>query len=125
MNAANLLKWIEELETTEAEQGQIYLQKDGAFCCLGILCEVAIANGVPLAVEADNGEEGVMDYDLNACLLPAKAASWVDATGFDVKLEDGSYEDVIEANDGLRLSFAEIAAGLRRRYADEIAKVQS
>lgn len=32
--------WIEALRSGKYEQGKGYLKKDGAYCCLGVLCEI-------------------------------------------------------------------------------------
>ena len=34
-------KWVKALRSGKYEQTQSYLYYDGAFCCLGVLCEVA------------------------------------------------------------------------------------
>jgi hypothetical protein len=34
-------KWVEALRSGKYQQGQGYLQKDGKFCCLGVLCDVS------------------------------------------------------------------------------------
>ena len=38
--------WVKTLLSGEYEQGTDYLQKDGKFCCLGVLCEIAVKKGV-------------------------------------------------------------------------------
>lgn len=38
--------WIEALRSGEYEQGQEYLNSEKGFCCLGVLCDIAIKEGV-------------------------------------------------------------------------------
>src|SRR6202034_2277081 len=38
--------WVKTLLSGEYKQGTDYLQKDGKFCCLGVLCEIAVKKGV-------------------------------------------------------------------------------
>jgi len=50
-NRVNILKWVRALESGQYEQGSGYLAKGPdrqttQYCCLGVACEVAIANGV-------------------------------------------------------------------------------
>ena len=42
-------KWVAKLRSGEYEQGKGYLNDDGKMCCLGVLCEVAIEDGLALA----------------------------------------------------------------------------
>lgn len=40
-------KWVEALRSGRYEQGQDYLATEtGKFCCLGVLCEIAVGEGV-------------------------------------------------------------------------------
>lgn len=34
-------KWVEALRSGNYQQGRYSLKKDGKYCCLGVLCEVA------------------------------------------------------------------------------------
>lgn len=51
-NKENLRLWVEDLESGQHEQAELFMAKiqdeKTSYCCLGRLCEVAIANGVPL-----------------------------------------------------------------------------
>lgn len=53
-NKANIRLWVDALRSGAYERGEKYLatsdNPDGPYryCCLGVACEVAIANGVPL-----------------------------------------------------------------------------
>lgn len=45
--------WVEALRSGEYKQGKRYLANDGKYCCLGVACELAIKDGVPI----ERGEE--------------------------------------------------------------------
>jgi hypothetical protein len=45
-------KWVAALRSGEYPQGKDFLQSNGKFCCLGVLCEVAGIHGQQLS---DNG----------------------------------------------------------------------
>jgi hypothetical protein len=80
--------WVAALRSGEYEQGKNHLavrQADGtfAFCCLGVACEVAIKNGLPLAVREDVGMrrlyEGLSShppYVASRWLAPADETVW-------------------------------------------------
>lgn len=38
--------WVNALRSGDFEQGQGNLRKDGKFCCLGVLCELAVNEGI-------------------------------------------------------------------------------
>lgn len=63
----NLLAWVHALESDEYRQGRGVLAKgntvDGfEYCCLGVACEVAIANDVAISrKEIEDTEEGEFD----------------------------------------------------------------
>jgi|SRR5712671_2579910 len=40
MNADIKVKWVAALRSGKYRQGEGYLQKDGRFCCLGVLCDL-------------------------------------------------------------------------------------
>lgn len=58
MDAAMKSLWCDALRSGKYEQGKFYLQNDGKFCCLGVLCEV---NNVPSSVN----EDGNTVYKIN------------------------------------------------------------
>lgn len=41
MKAELRTKWLTGLRSGEYEQGDGYLEKDGRYCCMGVLCDVA------------------------------------------------------------------------------------
>jgi hypothetical protein len=46
----NTQKWINALRSGKYKKTTHHLSHNGKFCCLGVACEVAIANGVKLKV---------------------------------------------------------------------------
>lgn len=45
MNAEIKAKWLEALRSGKYEQGICYLQNNGRFCCLGVLCDLMEPDG--------------------------------------------------------------------------------
>ncbi len=92
-------KWLKALRTTEREQAEGSLAVNDARCCLGILCDVAVKEGVIKKVQ-----EG-------QCYLPIKVQEWV-----GLSTEAGDYEHKTYANWALwkdndrgKLTFKQIA----------------
>ena len=52
MDAQTKDKWIKALRSGEYEQGDSFFEKDGRFCCLGVLCAVL---GQPTALDPSAG----------------------------------------------------------------------
>lgn len=111
MNLARLKLWIEDLRTTTERQTSNVLHNERGFCCLGRLCEVAIADGVPVSVELrqHNGEHS---YDNHFAMPPPVVRSWL----FEGDDLDGTMLLASEWNDKMYLSFQEIADKLEAEF---------
>jgi hypothetical protein len=125
---------VDALRSGEYQQGHGYLKYEdvgGAslHCCLGVACEIAILNGVPVASRVS--EDGITTrFDGSLALLPRRVRDWY---GFDAAvprliLENGSGEEATAMNDGLDplngdpiryFSFTEIAAAFERTFLKE------
>ena len=75
--------WVKALRSRKYEQGVAGLNSDDKrYCCLGVLCEVAMQNGLSLTKDDDTDSEWV-EYDGDAEQLPQSVADWV---GLDSKI---------------------------------------
>lgn len=101
MNLENLNKWLTDLRTTSARQGQNALSNGGAYCCLGRLCEVAIADGAWVERKEDNW--GDILYDGVGDIPPVAVQEWLG------EVHQRFYSDCTVLNDGRGLTFSEIA----------------
>jgi len=101
MNSEVKQKWIDALRSGEYIQGQKNLESEGKFCCLGVLCDLAVKDGVPVLVTKDSRSRHVLDsvsftrYDGSAAVLPEKVRNWAGLSYSD-------FDDwkLIEMNDG-------------------------
>lgn len=139
VNVENMRKWVTALRSGNYAQGvgRLEYQEDGKslYCCLGVACRVAIADGVVLPERASSDDPVVGILYLHSALdddswtgssLPIPVIKWLGLPGDDwtnngdVALEDpeGETQGAISANDAahLRWSFDQIADGLERRY---------
>ena len=70
--------WIDALLSGEYQQGQGYLHQindgESQFCCLGVLCDLALKNGVSMHLGKKN--EWVTEFDNCAESLPEAVIEW-------------------------------------------------
>lgn len=128
VNKERMRSWIDALRSGEFEQGQAYLRchdPDGMtrYCCVGVLCEVAIRQGVPLEIQEDTSGPRVTWFDETSQFMPIAVAEWlgIDPDDFG-ELQycplcvDGEHMSPYEANDSRQLTFEQIADGLERMH---------
>lgn len=105
MNKDNMLKWIEELETTTKEQGKGRLNSEGKFCCVGVACELFKLQKTPYS-SRDINSYGVIG---STSVAPLELLEILDVTEDQIKNDWNLYRK----NDGEGYTFKEIAAYLR------------
>lgn len=85
MNPDVKAKWLQKLRSGEYDQGRFFLRRKGRseaeadrYCCLGVLCEVAVEEGViPPAVSGHSwGDYRYMYDDGSEQALPDAVADW-------------------------------------------------
>lgn len=95
MNPEIKAKWIVALRSGKYKQGRQRLtNKNNEYCCLGILCELAVAADV--IPPAKNEEHGKVYCDRRA-ILPVEVMSWA---GLDDANPDVDGIPLGERNDG-------------------------
>lgn len=106
----NAQKWVDALRSGKYKQGRQCLRRGDDFCCLGVGCEVAMDNGVPIRKTQD-GE--LYRYGGRASAMPDSAYRWYG-------LRPGQEQDqLIRLNDVHRNSFTEIADYIEE-HAEEL-----
>lgn len=111
--------WVEALRSGKYEQGKGMLNSAG-YCCLGVLCEVAVESGLEVNVEPRGS---YVNYDGRGAFLPNSVYEWASLkkgrTGYpegDFVVPDPMYPGVVglaALNDN-GLSFQEIAAVIEK-----------
>jgi hypothetical protein len=152
-NVDHMKIWIEALEGSDYPQitGALKIELTHGptpgfgYCCLGVACEVAAHNGLPLPSKPEPGEErdeeigwafvtdrGGQEH-LEGSTLPAEVADWLGletGTAADINprlpyiYNDNDYDEddppkwivATEANDEAGWDFQMIAAALRVKY---------
>jgi hypothetical protein len=103
VNKAAIEKWAEALESGEYKQVNGKLSDGEGFCCLGVLCEIAVAEGViepaVKGPEHDNilcncgDHDAAMFYDGVYLTPSAKVADWAFGDGAHANPELDTGED--------------------------------
>jgi hypothetical protein len=111
-------RWVAELRSGRWRQGRSYLRWKGSageeLCCLGVLCELAVADGV-IGVEPCGAArlwyrygDPVVAWD--DTLLPPQVVEWAGLADGDPLVVVGDREwGLSRVNDSLRFTFPEIA----------------
>jgi hypothetical protein len=113
MNPEIKTKWLTALRSGNYEQGreQLATLTEGGttFCCLGVLCEIAVGEGI-IKSEPSNGNE-YLKYDTGSFYLPELVSEWAGLDNNDCphnpELLDGV--NVGTLNDERNLDFLAIA----------------
>lgn len=123
--------WVDALRSGEYEQGEGVLAEDGRYCCLGVLCEVAIKDGVPLK-RVDQGEHYMstlygVGINLESHILPSVVTDWAglnsDNPLVSVVVFAGDEEDIdvwLTYNEGMSLAEFNDNYGTFEDIADQI-----
>jgi hypothetical protein len=73
--------WVNALRSGDYDQGQAWLKKGDSYCCLGVLCDLYLADH-DRVWEANDDEErpsdiyGEYSVDNNTEMLPKNVAKW-------------------------------------------------
>ncbi len=118
MNEEIKALWVAELRSGRRRQGRGQLRRDGEECCLGVLCDLAVAAGIGRWERSPDDERAekitVTATDWGLGMLPLAVQDWAGLTRTDpvvrVKDEDGGdYTDRLSNLNDNGESFATIA----------------
>ena len=92
MKADIAKKWSDALRSGKYKQSRGALHNNEGFCCLGVLCELAIANGVALDVSPGTPKLPITKYNETWYVLPRAVQEWSGACtpGAVLDLSDGT-----------------------------------
>lgn len=102
--------WVKALESGDYKQGKGRLCNENKYCCLGVACEVAIMNGVPIT-KIENAYL-TSDSKVMFSSLPDAVKDWLNLFSITGNCSIG---DLIYLNDMRGISFKEIAAFIRSK----------
>ncbi len=95
--------WLKRLRSGEVPQGTGCLgTDDGKRCCLGLLCDIAVEEGVipqpKLEQSAQRPNSNRLKYDTEAVVLPIKVQKWAKLKNFSpqflehIPIKDGIHK---------------------------------
>lgn len=110
MNPEIKQRWVAALRSGEYEQGKGFLNSDGKFCCLGVLCDLhSQDHNIPWTANDNNS---VMTYFDNTGLPPEQVVDWAQydhrQNGWQIS-HAGVKTFLYMLNDETSLSFSSIA----------------
>lgn len=116
-------QWADALESGEYPQGNGALGRKGKdditkYCCLGVLCELAVKAGVIQSFQGLGGDDSAISYGTStyrtASLPSREVMRWagLDANNPMVDYDD-DHQSLAELNDSGTLDFPEIAKLVR------------
>lgn len=105
--------WIDALRSGKYRKGVGVLNRNDRYCCMGVLCEVAIENGCRVNKVKDI-ERGTINYDGCTAFVPQSVINWGKLRENVTYIVKGAVINlpgthVAYLNDSERKSFNEIA----------------
>ena len=116
MNARVKKMWLKALRSGEYEQGKGYLRNldEDTYCCLGVLCDLAIKDGVVINESESTfsyPHPRVSLYDGVCSMLPYNVREWAQLEYSDPRVRNGNDPNWTLAglNDSNNYAFNDIA----------------
>ena len=108
--------WMDELRNGNRKQAQRYLNTGEAQCCLGVLCELAIEQGLDIKAESYTPYEKadpLITYDGSAAVLPTAVMAWS-----GIIHDNGAYgrNNALSMDNDQGKTFAEIADIIEKEF---------
>lgn len=108
MKQAVMKKWVKALRSGKYKKTTEALTRHGRYCCLGVLCELAIKEGIPVEKRKVQFRTGSHSYDEKEGTLPKRVKKWAGIKRGNPYLRNMACT-LTEANDELRYPFEKIA----------------
>lgn len=118
MNETIKERWLSALRSNKFPQTKEHLKDNNGFCCLGVLCEIAVEDGV-IAPPIKDPVTLEWLYENEGGTLPLKVMEWAeisDENPYVEYIEDGvsHYDSLSELNDSKNKNFTQIADIIER-----------
>ncbi len=118
MNPEVKAAWTQALRSGEYIQGVGHLVEDGKYCCLGVLCDLAVKAGIVTeqgghftTVTQDDGS-----YDEDNCYLPRSVQTWAGLNSRNPEVTlNGLNRPLAALNDSRGVDFQGIADLIENR----------
>lgn len=125
LNRARLKLWTDALRSGNYEQAKQALARidhdtgQWSYCCLGVACEVAMANGLDIPTEMSR--TGTRRYDGSQALMPSSVCHWFGLPGdlwvpASIEGDGDTRKMVTELNDDYDWDFNQIADAIEAKF---------
>lgn len=118
-NKENIKKWVDALRSGKYQQiiGRLGSADKNEYCCLGVACEVALQNGLP--IRKGTCDESVT-YDDSGLHMPQSVVNWLGLKFEDdsnpLLTKDSKRHHATALNDTNRYNFNTIADWIEATY---------
>lgn len=119
VNKEVIRKWVQALRSGEYKQGKDMLKgSDGCFCCLGVLCDLAVKEDVIASRETDKDGYTFFGRENEEYVLPSDVVDWVglDSDNPDISDTNGKRDAITFWNDTVGKSFIELADMIEKEF---------
>lgn len=120
MNRDNIRKWVDALRSGDYGQGRHALASGGRYCCLGVACDLAVKDGLPIDVTERMGSDTLTQriwFDDADAILPPSVRQWLGIDECDPKgIYNGEQHKLSMLNDDGGFNFDDIADIIERTY---------
>lgn len=116
MNQDIAKQWVAALRSGAYQQGKQYLEREGRHCCLGVLCDLAVREGVTTRVKMGPDGETVFGFDLVYGGLPEVVMGWAGIRNSLGHFAANEPAPLYHLNDSGVYTFREIADVIERHY---------
>lgn len=117
MNPEVKAAWLAALRSGEYAQTTQYLHRvseDGhSYCCLGVLCDIAVKQGLDLSVNTTGVFDSIVQYNGTDGVLPIAVMDWAGIQNEAGRFSDGGF---LSAENDEGKTFEEIAAIIEREF---------
>lgn len=125
MNTEVKARWLKALRSGDYQQGKgaLHIQDKHAYCCLGVLCDLAVGAGIGIALDdtitysdyyTDEDGEGsalkTTTFDRESEYLPGAVQEWAGlADGSPLLQVEGEFVAIDGLNDKRDFTFSQLA----------------
>lgn len=123
MNQAIKKEWVEALLSGRYQQGQgvlkrrDYVNNTNAYCCLGVLVDLAMKSGIDIEVERDESNYNE-DYFFDGCneFLPRVVMDWAGIKHDNGWFASGPFSETLAELNDKGSSFSELADIINKHF---------
>lgn len=121
MNEEIKSRWIAKLESGDYDQTTGHLNVGSGYCCLGVLCEIAVEDGIVIKQATDDDTPALYTAkidtsDYNEDIVPIAVMKWAGLPSTNPDIDDEELDvnnNLAELNDN-GMTFSEIANLIRK-----------